>query len=122
MKIWKATLTLGLNSYGKWETIFKFDKEPENRDYRVHSINNDEWVAVVNWDVFLMPKNKTIYNWCYSTTYAIQGFDYELNRDELRVLEKDMEIFMFTKLIEKYEGCVELYDGKMQFIKESILV
>lgn len=122
MKIWKATLTLGLNSNGEWETVFEFNEEPKNRDYRVHSINNNEWVAVVNWGIYIVPKNKTIYNGAYSANYVTQGFDYELNKNELKTLEKDMKDFMFAKLSDEHEDCVKLYDGKMQFIKESMLV
>ncbi|HCL4447179.1 TPA: hypothetical protein N2D16_002784 [Clostridium botulinum] len=113
MKIWKAELILNYNFEDKWQTKFYF--EPQEEDYKVNEKFN-EWTYFKNWVGYRIPMKMLIENCSYSGLKAIQGFDHELNKDELIQLEKNMKSFMRKQLDCKKEEYLKQYENKLKAI------
>lgn len=113
MKIWKAELILNYNTEDKWQTKFYFELQKE--DYKV-SENFHEWTYFKNWVGYRIPMKMQIENCSYGGFKIIQGFDCELNNNELVQLEKNMRNIMRKQLDYEREKYIKQYEIKLKAV------
>lgn len=111
MKILKAELVLFNDK--KYTMIFSF--ELQQQDYKVNEKFN-EWTYFEDWISYKIPMNMTIERY-YDNYKIIQGFDHELNEEELKQLEKDMRILMEKQLNYDKEIFLKEYEKKLKVIQ-----
>lgn len=114
IKIWKAKLVLYYTDEDTYKTKFFFDLM-EN-EYKINEYSKDEWTYFEDWVMDRIPM-KMIAEKYYDNYNIIQGFDHELNADELIRLEADMKTFMLKHLNYDKEKCLEQFDKKFKAIK-----
>lgn len=111
MKIWKARLNLFYTLEDDYDIKFGF--ELQNEDYK---INKDEWIYSEGWISTRIPMIMTVENANYGAYKVEQGFDHELNNEELKQLESDMKVMLKKKLdLEKEKFLLE-YNRKIELL------
>ncbi|NFH01321.1 hypothetical protein FC831_13720 [Clostridium botulinum] len=110
MKIWKAELRLYCNEDYKYKTYFSFELQEE--EYKINEKFN-EWICFEDWVSYRIPMNIAIENNGYTGFKVVQGFDNELNKEELIKLEKDMRDLMKKKLKIDKKRYLEDYEKKL---------
>ncbi|HBJ1650857.1 TPA: hypothetical protein LA460_000075 [Clostridium botulinum] len=113
MKIWKAELCLFYNFDNEWETDFSFELQEE--EYKINEKFN-EWICFEDWVNYRIPMDMAIDNNGYTGFKVVQGFDNELNKEELIKLEKDMRDLMKKKLEIDKKRYLKDYENKIKAI------
>lgn len=111
MKIWKAELILLHDK--EYEMNFSF--EIQEQDYKVNEKFN-EWTYFESWISYKIPMNMILERY-YDNYKIIQGFDHELNEEELVQLEKDMRKAMEKQLNYDKEQFLKEYEKKLKVIQ-----
>lgn len=114
MKIWKAELIL-FYTFEKEELQTEFIFELEEHNYKENEKFN-EWIYFEDWVSDRIPVNMTIERF-YDNYKIVQGFDYELNKEELEQLEKDMRECMKKQLEYDKELYLKKYEEKLKVIQ-----
>lgn len=108
MKIWKARLNLICMDTYEYDLNFNF--KLLDKDYQENK-NYNEWIYLEPWIAGRVPMEMTL-STGYDNISVIQGFDHELNQEEL----KDVEINMRKLIKEKLNDNMEIY--KKQYEKK----
>lgn len=112
MKIWKAELKLVRDDNNEY--IVKFIFSQEEYEYKVNEKYN-EWIYSRDFYCDRIPIEMKIENDSYNLS-IIQGFDHELNVEELKTLKLEMKKFMITYLHDENEVISFIYDKKHKAI------
>lgn len=113
MKIWKAKLVL---FYIEDETYsVKFNFELQEQEYKIND-KFKEWIHSKDWICDRVPMNITIERY-YDNYKIIQGFDHELNDEELKQLESDMRDLMKKQLNYDKEIYLKKFEDKLKAIR-----
>ena len=117
MKIWEASLILIYNLNDEWESIFSF--KSDDKDYTANE-DTKEWTSWKNWIGNKIPMNMTVDKTYNGELKIIQGFDRELNENELFTLEQEMRKLMVVKLNEERESILDKYKNKINAVLNGI--
>lgn len=112
MKVWKARLSLVANDEMKWCTHFRF--ELQEKDYV--KINKYYVEKGREWSSIHIPINME-YSRFYDSFKIEQGFERELNEDELKALEAEMKNKLIETLIMDKDYYISEYEQKMKAVK-----
>lgn len=115
MKIYKARLILNYTMDDKWDTRFYF--ELQDKEYKLNEKTN-EWTHIDGWIVKRIPMNMTVEQNGYSGLRVLQGFDRELNKDELSILETEMRKMMVKELDNQRKRTLDEYKNKINAVLE----
>jgi hypothetical protein len=113
MKIWKAELNLFYNFDEELQTKFRF--ELQDKEYETNTKNN-EWTYWENWTSERIPMEMTIEKY-YDNYKITQGFDHELNKEELKQLEIKMRELMKKQLNYDKEMYLKSYEKKLKAVE-----
>lgn len=113
MNIWKAELRLYCNEDYKYKTYFSFELQEE--EYKINEKFN-EWICFEDWVSYRIPMNIAIENNGYTGFKVVQGFNHELNKEELVKLEKDMRNLMRKQLDYEKVKYLEQYENKLKVV------
>lgn len=113
MKIWEARLNLICKDVDDYELNFYFEQLQE--DYKTNS-KCTEWVHSKGWIYRRVPMEVTI-SASYGNVSAVQGFDYELNQEELKEVEMSMRKLIREKLDSDREIYLRQYEEKLKVLK-----
>ena len=113
MKIWEAKLILFYAEDGSFKLRFTF--ESDDKDYKENEKFN-EWFCSEGWIGYKIQMNMVIEK-AYGNLKVIQGFDHELNKEELKQLELEIRRFMRKKLDYDREIYQRDYEKKLSVIK-----
>ena len=114
MKIWKAELILICGENIKYEIDFYF--ELQEKEYKLNEKFN-EWIHSKSWICSRIPMKMSI-----ESEYSLkvmQGFDRELNKEELKNLKEEMKKFMIAYLEQENEIILKRYNDKVKTITEE---
>lgn len=117
MKVWEARLILNYTMDDTWETRFVF--ELQDKDYKFID-NNNEWVHRDGWIINRISAKMTVEQNGYSGFRVVQGFDRELNKDELSVLEIEMREMMVKELDNQRKRFLKEHGNKIKAVWEGI--
>lgn len=117
MIIWKARLILDYTMDDTWETRFYFTLQ--NEDYKLNE-KADEWIHIDGWTVKRIPMNMTVEQNGYDGLRVVQGFDRELNKNELNVLETEMRKIMVKELDVQRKRFLKEHGNKIKAVWEGI--
>lgn len=114
MKIWKAELILNYTIDNKWDVWFEF--KAEDKEYKFND-NNTEWLHSEEWICDRVPIEISIENLSYSTGFKIvQGFNKELNKNELEELKGKMKELANKKLEIQKSQVLKEFEEKLPAI------
>lgn len=116
MKIWKAELILNINMEEEYVTFFVFEEQKE--DYKVNS-KLKEWVRAKSYFDSNVPMDMEVEHYNYGGMRVVQGFDHELTKEELDVLEKNMRKLMVKQLEQDRVDMIDQYSRKIQAVIEG---
>ena len=111
MKIWEAKLILFYNDNNEYETRFDFELKGDN--YEVNG-SFKEWTYSEGWICNRVPMEMIAES--NHVLKIIQGFDKELNEEELKSLKEEMKIFIQRRLNYEKEIFLQRYDDKVKAI------
>ena len=112
MKIWKAELKLVCDDNNEY--IVKFSFSQEEYEYRLNEKYN-EWIYSRDFYCDRIPIEMKIENDSYNLS-IIQGFDHELNIEELKILKLEMKKFMIVYLHDENKIILKRYNDKHKAI------
>lgn len=115
MKIWVAKLIL---TYYKdeWETIFNF--ELSDREYELNE-RRDGYIYSKGWICDRIPVNIEIEK-TWTGLKVQQGFDRELNEEELREVKSEMKNLLLKDLEYEKDEYLKRYEDKVKVLREEI--
>lgn len=117
MKIWKARLILNYTMDDTWETRFNF--KLQDKDYKLNKKTN-EYTHIDGWVVNRIPNEMIVeQNGCEGLR-VVQGFDRELNKNELNVLEAEMRKMMVKELDIQRKRFLKEHGNKIKAVWEGI--
>lgn len=117
MKIWEAELILIYNMEDKWEARFSF--ESDGKEYKLNE-STKEWTNWEGWIGSKIPINMTVDRTYSGELKIVQGFDRELNSNELFVLEQEMRKLMVLRLANERESIIDKYKNKINAVLEGV--
>lgn len=112
MKIWRAELILNINMEEEYVTYFIFDEQKE--DFKVNEKFN-EWIHWGGWISTKIPMSMRI-DRSFGVIRVVQGFDHELAKEELDMLEKNMRKLMVKQLEQDRVDMIDQYSRKIQAV------
>ena len=114
MKIWEARLILRIDENDKMFKEFtcvcnanEFEVDKNNKSWKIKT--NDKWIR---YNIPMNPILKSRYN--ISVT---QGFDHELNQEELKNVEMNMRKLIKEKLDSDMEVYRKQYEKKLKVLE-----
>lgn len=113
MKIWKARLNLICMDTYEYDLNFNFELLDE--DYQVNK-NYNEWIHPEGWICKRVPVEATILT-SYNNISVTQGFDHELNQEELKDVEMNMRKLIKEKLNDNMEIYKKQYSEKLKVLE-----
>lgn len=116
MKIWKAKLILIYDENNNWNSIFHFDSD--DKDY-IADENAKEWTYWQNWTARVIPMNMTVNRTFSDSLTIVQGFDRELQANELCILEQEMRQLMIKTLKQEREYFLDEYNNKINALETT---
>ena len=114
MKIWKAELVLFYTENDTYD--IKFSLTLQEQEFEFNERTSDEWIHAKEWVVDRIPKKMNIERY-YDNYKITQGFDHELNEEELKQLEKTMRECMQKQLDCDKELYLKKYEQKLKVIQ-----
>lgn len=117
MKIYKARLILNYTMDDKWDTRFYF--ELQDKEYKLNEKTN-EWTHIDGWIVNRIPNEMIVEQNGYDGLRVVQGFDRELNKNELNVLETEMRKMMVKELDVQRKRFLKEHGNKIKAVWEGI--
>lgn len=113
MQVWEARLRLVCNDDYQYESRFSFKLQNEDHIKYRHSYieSNPSWTPNV------IPVNMQVSNYCENYR-AVQGFEKELDDDELIELEKQMKAALIDKMTLDMENYMELYNRRIKCLEK----
>ena len=117
MKIWEAELILFYSDESKWETRFSF--ETDDKNYKFNEKTN-QWAYWEGWIGNQIPIAMTVDRTYCGELKVVQGFDRELNQEELFIVEQEMRKLLVKKLNQEREIMIKKYEDKINSVLEGI--
>lgn len=117
MKIYKARLILNYTMDDKWDARFYF--ELQDKEYKLNEQTN-EWTHIDGWMVNRIPNEMIVEQNGYDGLRVVQGFDRELSRDELKMLELEMRKTMVKELDIQRKRFLKEHGNKIKAVWEGI--
>ncbi len=117
MKIYKARLILDYTMDDKWDTRFYF--ELQDKEYKLNKKTN-EWTYIDGWIVNRIPNEMIVEQNGYDGLRVVQGFDRELNKDELSILETEMRKMMVKELDKQRKRFLKEHGNKIKAVWEGM--
>lgn len=114
MKIWKAELILFYSKDNMPDTRFTF--EEQEKDYKINDLNT-EYIHSEDWTCDRIPIKMTIEKDCFVVCKVVQGFDHQLDKNELGQLEKNMRSLLQKQLEYEKEIYLKKYEEKLKVVK-----
>lgn len=108
MKVWEARLILTLDMDDNWVVFFNFKEQEE--DYT--KSNNYYWELGKTWVANRIPISMQLSRH-YSSYTAVQGFERELNEDELQELKENMKSFLIQEIEREKADYLTAYQKKI---------
>lgn len=121
MKIYKAELIMFLDydytSKSKYGCKFSFELEKE--EYKKEEKYN-HYTKGEGWVNYRIPINMEIMPTAVGLYKVVQGFEKELNEEELESLKREMTLKLIEQLNKDKEDYLRKYDNKIQILNEII--
>lgn len=113
MQVWETRLRLVCQDDYQYESHFSFKSHSEDYIKYKHSYieSNSSWTPNV------IPVDMQVTHY-YDNYRAVQGFERELNEDELAELKEKMKTAIVNKMTLDMKDYMELYNRRMKCLEE----